>query len=174
MSMPLHTYDHEKKKIVLVHKPNTRVGKPSGTTQVKQSFKDQYDINSILARYNKTGSVDPTLFSQRQPQYVDVTQMGDYTKLQDKVVRGNQFFESLPSRVRQYFLNDARVFYDSITKGQVPPEDMKRLGLTTIKKPEGEAAAAAAAAPAGGGGQGGAAPSTGSPEPTAPKGPNKA
>lgn len=86
----------------------TPVGKKSLT---KQSFKDQCDINNILAGYQKTGIVNHV--SKYQARYDDVEPI-DYHTAMNIVVTTNSMFAELPSSVRAEFNHDPKMFLEAV------------------------------------------------------------
>lgn len=78
-----------------------------GRTHV--SFKDECDINRIMARHRKTG-----LVRQRteRPQYGDFSNVGDYQEAMNTVLNAENMFAELGSDVRQRFHNNPQEFLD--------------------------------------------------------------
>lgn len=74
---------------------------PEGRT--KQSFKDECDINRIMARFQKTGVLEH--LAQRPPQYLDCSAF-DFQVAMDIVAQSKALFAGLPSEVRDRFAND--------------------------------------------------------------------
>jgi phage internal scaffolding protein len=82
------------------------------TTRTQQHFKDECDINLILAKYKKTGVL--THVSRARERYGDFS---DYSGLADKMdvmVRANQAFELLPAELRNRFGNSVPAFLQYI------------------------------------------------------------
>jgi len=79
--------------------------------RTQQDFADECDINSIMARYQKTGVLDFT--SRFEPQYGDATGH-DFQAAMDTVVKANEMFANLPSNIRDRFLNSPSHFLDFI------------------------------------------------------------
>jgi len=100
-----------------------------------QSFKDECDINRIMAGYQRTGVA--TWLEQREGQYKDVTGL-DFLLAMDTVVKAREMFDELPSSVRDKFYNDPALFLDFMhdPKNQ---DEMIALGLAR-RKPEPEVA----------------------------------
>lgn len=70
----------------------------------EQQFKDECDINSIIARYKVTGVLgDP--MDNREPVYVDCSSIPDLLTAQNFIIRANDDFMSLPSSIRKRFDN---------------------------------------------------------------------
>jgi len=74
---------------------------PQGRT--KQSFKDECDINRIMARFAKTGVFEH--LSQRAPTFGDVADI-DFQGCMDVVAEARERFAMLPSDLRDRFAND--------------------------------------------------------------------
>lgn len=75
-----------------------------GKTQ--QHFRREANINSIMARYTKTGIlVDASKPMRNMPQF-GVFEQFDFLEAQNKVAQAKQAFMCLPARIRQRFQND--------------------------------------------------------------------
>lgn len=75
-----------------------------GASMTKQSFKDQSDINRIMAKYRKTG-----LVSHVHPgggRYEDLPDQVDYHGAMNLVVQADQAFAALPAHLRDRFANE--------------------------------------------------------------------
>ena len=84
--------------------PGYKNDEPSMT---QQQFKDEADINNIMARYQKTGVlVDPLTQSTRKPMFDDFSELGDFRDHQQAVIDAQEMFMQLPSRLRARFGND--------------------------------------------------------------------
>ncbi len=75
----------------------------TGHSRTKQSFKDETDINAIMARFQTTGMLE--FVNKHEPQYGDVTAIDFQTSMQS-VARARELFADLPSKVRDRFNND--------------------------------------------------------------------
>lgn len=75
-----------------------------GPGRTKQSFREASDINTIVARYRKTGLIEN--LSRAQPYYADVSGIGSYHENLLKVQAAQDSFALLPSDVRGRFNND--------------------------------------------------------------------
>lgn len=76
----------------------------------KQSFKDGCDMNKIVSSFFKTGSLSHVVSSP--PQYIDVSQVGDFRQAQDTLLRGMNLFAGLPVEVQERFRGDASLFLE--------------------------------------------------------------
>ena len=84
--------------------PGYKNDEPSMT---QQQFKDEADINNIMARYQKTGVlVDPLTQTTRKPMFDDFSDLGDFRDHQQAVIDAQEMFMELPSQLRARFGND--------------------------------------------------------------------
>lgn len=76
-------------------------------SRTQQHFRDECDINNIIARYENTGSFyDPmTVSSARQPMFDDFSALPDYMEAQNFIAEAGEKFNELPARVRRRFDN---------------------------------------------------------------------
>jgi len=108
-----------------------------GKGRTKQSFKKECDINVIVKRAAETGVV--THLNKGLAQFGDfVSAPVDFQAAMDVVVRSEQLFMSLPSKVRDEFRNSPKLFLDF---AQDPKnfDKMVEMGLAKAKpvdKPE--------------------------------------
>lgn len=98
---------------------------PRDSRWTKQSFKEEADINTIMARYQSTGEI-PVL-NEVAPQYLDASGF-DFQVMQDQVIEARELFMQLPSALRNRFANDPALFLDYVADDSNYPE-MRKLGL---------------------------------------------
>jgi len=85
---------------------------PGGPSRTKQSFKDECDINHIMAKYEKTRLIEHVnRFAGDYGDYLDVQ---DYHTSVNQVLAAQEAFNSLPARIRSRFGNDPAAFLDFI------------------------------------------------------------
>ncbi len=101
----------------------------SGPSRTKQSMKDECDVNNIMVRYQKTGLLTHT--AKGLPQFADVSAVADYRTAIDNVRAVQDYFDGLPSKVRQRFENDPREFMEYLESG-ASQEDLEALGLEVL------------------------------------------
>lgn len=115
-------------------KPGIKFDQPS---QTLQSFKDDADINCIIARFENTGVlVDPTVPVSRTPQFGDYSEMPSYQEAQNVIVAANNAFNDLSAKIRERFGNDPAAYFDfvqSLKEGSDDYAEAIRLGI--IDKP---------------------------------------
>lgn len=87
-------------------------------TMCQQHFKEECDINNILAKYIKTGILD----SIGPGVYADITEMGDYRESIELIARAQEMFIELPSHIRKEFDNDPAQYLDFVHN----PENLER------------------------------------------------
>lgn len=73
-------------------------------TLTKQSFRDECNINNILAKYINTGQFAHV--NARNPRYIDCVGVQDYQAALDLVDATQAQFDALPSKIRARFAND--------------------------------------------------------------------
>lgn len=109
-----------------------------GPGRTKQSFKDETDINKIVAKYVKTGLMD---YVNKNPgTYSDVSDVANFQDSLNIVRKGRELFDALPADLREEFANDpARLiaFLDD------PKNLDKAVELGLVKKPKKPASPAA-------------------------------
>nr|UXQ88134.1 MAG: internal scaffolding protein [Microvirus sp.] len=91
----------------------------------KQSFKDECDINCIMAKFQKTGALNH--YASRSPEYGDATPVALHDA-QNIVANANTMFEELPSSIRKKFDNDPGTFLEFV-QDEKNQEEMISLGL---------------------------------------------
>lgn len=93
----------------------------------KQSFTKECDINTILAKYQKTGAIDHV--NKHEASYGFATSLG-FQEALELVAKGQKMFEELPSTIRTKFENDPGKFLDFVQNPENIKE-MQELGLAT-------------------------------------------
>lgn len=104
----------------------------TGPGRTKQSFRDECDINTIMARYQATGEL-PNL-NQLAPQYLDATGY-DYQEHQNFIAGANSMFHELPSGIRARFSNNPAEFLDFCSQEKNRPELAEMGLLRPIEEP---------------------------------------
>lgn len=80
------------------------IGKKAGIvittpSRTKQAFREECDINRIMARYELTGQIEH--LSTKRPYYGDFSQFEDYQSMLNKVQVATDAFNALPSELRK-------------------------------------------------------------------------
>lgn len=76
-----------------------------------QTDHDRADIRKIIDRYHRTGIVDE--LNRTQGLYLDVTEMADFTQVQQEMAKANELFMQLPPHVRREFNNNVAEWLDA-------------------------------------------------------------
>lgn len=97
---------------------------------VKGYFKDECDINNIIAKYDRTGLIDHV--SNKSPIYADFSEVGDFHSCYNRIIAAEEAFFELPAVMRERFNNDAGEFIDFIHDDK-NLEEMISLGLAERK-----------------------------------------
>lgn len=134
------------------HKPHVSVGHDAGgPSMARQEFKEECDVNEIMARYEATG----VLPNVGEPFYFDFTTLPTDMREAMEIMRaGNEAFYTLPAKVRKEFDNDPARFVDFASQpdaifdgGMTHLDQMRAWGLAP-PAPAPAAAPVAAGAPA--------------------------
>ena len=93
------------------------VGKKEGIvikspSMTKQAFREECDMNRIMARYELTGQIEHV--SSKQPIYGDFSQFADYQTMLGKVNQAAEAFEALPSELRKELKYDPQNLFSWI------------------------------------------------------------
>lgn len=76
----------------------------SGEGRTKQSFREQVNINSIMAKFNKTGMINH--LNRTQPFYGDVSGIVSYQESLNIVKNAEDLFMGMSAEIRSKFAND--------------------------------------------------------------------
>jgi len=100
-----------------------------GPTATKQSFKNECDINHIMARYVKTGVIEH--LNEHKPNYGFAPAV-DFKTALDLVEKASTIFSELPSQIRAKFENNPENFL----KFTENPDNRSELALMGLLSPE--------------------------------------
>ena len=78
--------------------------------RTKQSFKDSTDINKILVKARKTGTISH--LQKWGGEYGDFTEIPTLLEAENQLIRAREIFDELPAEVRREFDQDAGKFFD--------------------------------------------------------------
>lgn len=116
------------------HEPGKYAFAPVGESLTQQQFKDECNVNNIMAKYKKTGLL--THINRHQAQFGDFASIEDYQVSLHKLMQAQESFAQLPSEIRSKFLNDPANLIEFVSDPKNNEEAIK-LGLK-IPKPEKE------------------------------------
>lgn len=113
-------------RIYTAYDPPPKVGvECRDKSLARESERDACDINFIMKRYEKTGVLPEAV---REGFFADVTAIGDYRSVRDRMIVAEQVFMQLPAVERAKYENDASVFMD-FASDAANAEELRRLGL---------------------------------------------
>lgn len=110
--------------------------------QCQQQFKEECDINNILAKYQKTGAV--THANNRAAEYGFATSL-DFRQSMEIVVKAKTMFNELPSTIRRKFGGSPEAFLDFV-QNPANASEMVEMGL--VETPDQEPQQIQSVAPA--------------------------
>lgn len=97
-------------EILSVEKEHRRVTHPGGgVSRTKQADAERANINSIMSKYARTGTVPANL---RQASYGDFSNVGDYLTARLRIQEAEESFAALPADVRKHVNNDPAELLD--------------------------------------------------------------
>lgn len=118
-------------------KKGTDVGTMPSMTQ--QQFKDDADINNIIAKYQTTGVLgDPFVQPTRTPQFGDFSQLPSFQAMQNAIIASKNAFMALPSSLRERFGNDPAKYFEfvqGLKEGTDDYAEAVKLGIVVPKTP---------------------------------------
>lgn len=103
-----------------------------GPGRTIQSAKEECDVNTIMAKYMKTGQLPDMI--KKNPQYGDFSDAVDYQTAVNTVLFADEQFGALPAKVRSRFENDPAAFLEFATNPANLPE-MQKMGLAPVPRP---------------------------------------
>lgn len=116
--------------------PSQKCVSPRGIEPAQQQFKQDADLNSIMAKFQKTQSLEHVKLYQTEYGFASPT---DYHQSLNTVIKAEQMFAELPSTVRNRFANKPAAFLEFVQNPENKAE-AQELGLTVVP-PQGAASA---------------------------------
>ncbi len=101
-------------------------------SRTKQSGKEECDINNIVATYVRTGLA--THLAAGVPQFLDVSEVGDYRTALENVRAADKYFLGLPAAVRAEFQNDPALFIEALQDPNAA-ERIREIGIEVLGDP---------------------------------------
>ena len=98
----------------------TQLPKDYSDGRTKQSFKDETDVNFIIQKHTRMGTLSH--LEQWGGNYGDFSDF-DFQKAQNQIANANSMFEQLPAGVRNEFKNSPELFFDYVND----PENKENL-----------------------------------------------
>lgn len=100
----------------------------------QQQFKKDCDVNNIIAKYKKTGSVTH-IRNRVEGVYADLTNIPSYDEALQQIIHANNTFNELPALVRARFANDPQQLINFLQDPENVEESIK-LGLRERPEPK--------------------------------------
>lgn len=79
--------------------------------RTKQAFRESCDINKILARAARTGTISH--MAKHQAEYGDFAEF-DFLEAQTTITRGQQIFDELPAEIKREFGQSPEAFFNYV------------------------------------------------------------
>jgi len=112
--------------------PHQRVQSvPVGSSLAKQSFRDETDINTIMAKYKRSGILEHV--NRHQGDYSDLVGPDDFHGCMNAVIAAREAFSTLPAKIRTRFENDPAEFLEFVAN---PENDQEMIELGLRKQPK--------------------------------------
>lgn len=109
-----------------------RVSLECGPSMAQQHFRDECDVNRILAKYQKTGLIEHV--NKFGGEYADLSAVPDFQDALNSVIAAQDAFDSLPSKLRKEFGNDPAAFLDFVHNPD-NKDEMVKMGLAKASAP---------------------------------------
>jgi len=109
---------------------------PSGRSRTKQSFRQESDVNTIVARAMKGGALcdSSSVNGGRVPLFGDFSNGADFLSVQNRIASCNQLFSRLSASVRARFGNSPAALLDFISD-EANASEAQKLGLLPVVVP---------------------------------------
>lgn len=115
----------------------------TGPGRTKQSFRDEVNVNTIVAKARKTGLL--TYVNPRKPFYGDVSGLRSYQESLAIVRQADEMFMRMSGEIRARFSNDPYKMI-AFLQDKRNLDEAVRLGMVTKREPVAGTAGAAGAA----------------------------
>ncbi len=91
-------------------------------------------IDYYLKKYSQTGLLGDPLRAE-QAQYLDVSEVGDFAEMQEKVAQVKQAFEQLPAEERRQYGDDPTAWIEAQFQAATAASSESRTGDQTVDVP---------------------------------------
>lgn len=105
-----------------------------GKGRVKQQFREESDVNVIMARWRKTGILPSG--NAKEPMYGDFSNAGDYLEMTGKVTAAKDSFQALPAKIRSRFHHNPGELIDFMADPANEEEAIEMGVIPDPSKPE--------------------------------------
>jgi hypothetical protein len=122
------------KKFRTAYGKKERLGfETTGESLTQQHFKEDSEINNIIAFHDKTGIIKNV--QQGVAQYGDFSEVNEYRENLDMIRAADENFMKLPSHIRRHFNNNAGEFFEFATNPE-NEETLIQMGLAEARPKE--------------------------------------
>lgn len=123
-------------KVITIRPDGSRrvVTRNDEPTRTQQQFKDQVNVNNIMARYRRTGTIDH-IRNVQEGAYADLSDLPDYQDALNTVIVAQSTFNNVPSDIRARFQNDPKQFIDFVSN-PANKDELIKLGLANKPAPK--------------------------------------
>ncbi len=97
--------------------------------RVKPSFRDEVDVNEIMRKYQRTGTIEH--ITDKTPMYGDFTNVVDYKTATDLVITAKDAFMELPADLRSSFGHDPQQLLVFLEEGNSVEERLDDIRADT-------------------------------------------
>lgn len=132
--LPLLTQQYTPHHFISAYSPklSPSITFPENSLYTKQEFREESDINTIMAQYMRTGELPQ--INEAYPEYMDATGH-DFTSHMNFIAGANSMFAELPSAIRNRFDNDPAAFLD-FASNESNRLELAQMGLLSSKATE--------------------------------------
>lgn len=102
-----------------------------GPSKTQQSFRDEVDINKIVARFTKDDLLE--VMRNNPGTFADLTKVGNYKEALEKIMLAKETFAKLTPKIRKRFENDPGQLVDFMSDENNLDEAIE-LGIMPPKK----------------------------------------
>lgn len=110
---------------------------PKGESMTHQAFKDEVNINRIMAKFERTKLAEHV--NRYQGRYDDFTMVPDFHTAMNSIVAAEEMFLTLPAKLRKEFGNDVGAFLElagAVEEGHPDAiAEFRRFGLLPSERP---------------------------------------
>lgn len=105
-------------------------GKPLEKPLTDQSFKDECDINVLIDRFKRSGTIPAS--DAANLHYIDFTEVTNFQDAMVKVFEAQDQFDSLDAKIRAKFDNDPGRFLE-FASNPANMDELVKMGLAVLK-----------------------------------------
>lgn len=97
----------------------------TGESRTHQSFKNECDLNHMMATYQRTGLIPQNKLPAR---YEDLSNATDYQTAKNLMIEADAAFQTIPASLRKKYDNNAAKFLAALESGEAQ-DDLREAGL---------------------------------------------